>query len=205
MFRTIFFLACSGVLLGGCSGVQGSDKETEADSEPTIESPLSVISNPMVVHYATTEDLAHESDLVVRATVREVMEPFVVHPGEPPLEGNPEYFEPTIYTDTVLQVSEVIAGVEQETVTVRQVGGTVGSLSVEMLRQPEFVVGDELLLFLRDYSDWGYGDDVYWVVGLYQGFWSVEADGVVSPHNERYGPHTLEILREELTGITRVE
>jgi hypothetical protein len=204
-FHTTLLVACAAVLLGGCGETRVSNADIGADSDPTVEPLNSIVSSPLVVNYATTEDLALESDLIVRATVRDVADPFVVYPGEPPFEGNPEYFDPTVYTDTILEVSEVIEGVDQETVTVRQVGGTVGNLSAEMLGEPEFVIGDELLLFLRDYSDWGYGDDIYWVVGLYQGFWRVDAGGIVLPHSKRYGHHTLESLREELAGISRLE
>lgn len=200
----VFGLICAGALIAGCSDDQPNDDPGDVGGTPTAERETEetsqvVESSGLAVAYENVEELTRGSDLVVRGTVAEILDPFKVEPGEPPFEErDPEMYPPTIYTDVVLEVSEVIKGNEETTITIRQVGGSVDGISHVSEDALDFVPGDDLILFLADHSDQGYGD-VYWVTGVSQGFWEVGPAGEVHPLIDQYDPRNLEDFQEELS------
>ncbi|HUF10790.1 MAG TPA: hypothetical protein VMO47_15835 [Rhodothermales bacterium] len=84
------------------------------------------------------EELVNESDCVVRAVVKSVRSEFS-RPGSK-----------SIVTYVELEVKEVIAGNPPSPLVLRMLGGQVGDKRMIVSGAPEFVVGDEDILFIRD-------------------------------------------------------
>lgn len=81
-------------------------------------------------------ELVNESDYVVRAVVKSVRSEFA-SPGSK-----------TIVTYVELDVKEVIAGKPPSPLVLRMLGGTVGDKRMVVSGAPEFVTGDEDILFI---------------------------------------------------------
>jgi len=106
-----------------------------------------------------------------------------------------------IWTHTEVEVLEDLrgSGTAPEVVTLRSLGGTVGTVSMRISGAPELGAGEEFVLFLR-----AEGDDRYGIVGLSQGAFRLEkgADVVVAvPLLEGLA---FVPLRSEQLGQTRV-
>ena len=84
------------------------------------------------------EELVNKSDYVVRAVVKSVRSEFS-RPGSK-----------SIVTYVELDVKEVITGDPPEPLVLRMLGGRVGDKRMVVSGAPEFVVGDEDILFIRD-------------------------------------------------------
>jgi hypothetical protein len=84
------------------------------------------------------EELVNESDYVVRATVKSVRSEFSRPGGK------------SIVTYVELDVKEVITGNPPSPLVLRMLGGRVGDKRMIVSGAPEFVVGDEDILFVRD-------------------------------------------------------
>jgi hypothetical protein len=79
-----------------------------------------------------------------------------------------------IYTYTGVEVSRCIAGTCPETVTLKHRGGTVGEWTLYISGMPRFTPGQEVVLFLENDPD---GEkDMYYTVGMVQGFFVVTTD-----------------------------
>jgi len=77
-----------------------------------------------------------------------------------------------IVTDTTLQVTQGIRGVKAGTVTVRRLGGTVGTIGMRVSGMPELRHGDQVVLFTERR-----GNGHRYVVGMKQGVFRVVQDG----------------------------
>jgi hypothetical protein len=84
------------------------------------------------------DELVNESDFIVRATVKSVRSEFS-RPGSK-----------AIVTYVELDVKEVITGNPPSPLILRMLGGRVGDKRMIVSGTPEFVVGDEDILFVRD-------------------------------------------------------
>lgn len=124
--------------------------------------------------------LTWPSVLIVQGRVEKVL------PAQPfPAENGPlgtltpkQYYDTQVYTDYVVAVEKVFRGGPVETVTVRQMGGTVGSVSLNADGYPHMTVGDEFLLFLIPPSTPQPGNAL-WAAGDAQGYWRIEGDQAV--------------------------
>jgi hypothetical protein len=87
-----------------------------------------------------------------------------------------------IYTTISLQILNPVKGRKGEsTVTLRQIGGTVGNIASIVPGMPSFRVGEEVVLFLTQKDAAGYP----WVMGLQQGKYSVvEKNGAKFVRND---------------------
>jgi hypothetical protein len=83
--------------------------------------------------------LVNESDYIIRAVTRSV-----VAEKRPTAQGS------KIVTRVELEVLEVVAGKAPATVTLEFLGGRVGSETMRVEGMPQFHVGDEDVLFVRD-------------------------------------------------------
>jgi len=83
------------------------------------------------------EQLVNKSDYVVRAVVKDVRSEFA-RPGSK-----------QIVTYVELEVKEVIVGEPPSPLVLRMLGGRVGDKRMVVSGAPEFVVGDEDILFVR--------------------------------------------------------
>lgn len=95
-----------------------------------------------------------------------------------------------IYTYITLSVSESVKGAKGEkTVTIRQLGGSVGNLISAVPGTPSFKTGEEVVVFLTARDKEGYP----WVMGLQQGKYSVVTDenGLKQVRNELDGLQLL--------------
>ena len=84
------------------------------------------------------DELVNKSDCVVRAVVKSVRSEFA-SPGSK-----------SIVTYVELDVKEVIVGDPPSPLVLRMLGGRVGDKRMVVSGAPEFVVGDEDILFIRD-------------------------------------------------------
>ena len=94
-----------------------------------------------------------------------------------------------IYTYYTITVSQPVKGARNgETITIRQLGGTVGSIASIVPGMPSFKRDEEVVLFLTQKDAAGYP----WVLGLQQGKYSVvEQDGLKMVRNDLAGTELL--------------
>jgi hypothetical protein len=105
------------------------------------------------------KDLAKKSDTIVRATVVDETARY---------DANKE-----IYTYFTLRVLEPVKGsAKDEVITIRQIGGVVGTIASIVPGTPSFKKGEEVVVFLTQRDAAGYP----WVMGLQQGKYSVSSD-----------------------------
>jgi hypothetical protein len=103
----------------------------------------------------TTGDMVRESQAVVRGVVAN-------------RQGVWNTAHTRIYTDSQVRVIEVLAGdVSTPEITVRQIGGTVGDVSMTVAGVAPIQTGEEVLLFLRT------DGERYYLVGMAQGKFAV--------------------------------
>jgi len=78
-----------------------------------------------------------------------------------------------IYTYFTLRVLEPVKGsAKDQVITIRQIGGVVGTIASIVPGTPSFKKGEEVVVFLTQRDVAGYP----WVMGLQQGKYSVSAD-----------------------------
>ena len=117
-------------------------------------------------------DLAKNSDTIVRATVVDQTSRY---------DANKE-----IYTYFTLRVLEPVKGSgKDQVITIRQIGGVVGTIASIVPGTPSFKKGEEVVVFLTQKDAAGYP----WVMGLQQGKYTVTADenGQKNVRNELVG------------------
>ncbi len=73
----------------------------------------------------------------------------------------------TIETKLTISVEQYIKGSGGSTITVTQLGGTMGDLTMEISGTPQFDVGDEVLFFLLEHQG------KYWIHSIALGAFSV--------------------------------
>lgn len=78
-----------------------------------------------------------------------------------------------IYTYITLRVLDPVKGAQKDqTLTIRQIGGTVGNIASVVSGMPTFKKGEEVVVFLSQKDAAGYP----WVMGLQQGKYSISLD-----------------------------
>lgn len=87
----------------------------------------------------TFDELVNGADYVVRAKVKSVTAEIVTRDGRE-----------RIYSKVELEVTEVIAGTPPSPLVLTVLGGRVGDKAMAIEGAPEFVVGAEDILFIRD-------------------------------------------------------
>jgi hypothetical protein len=125
----------------------------------------------MIAQYLPLEHLVHQSDIIVRGNVTGIR----CFPGKD---------NAMIFTDVELRVRDTYAGDRNGTVTVRMLGGVVGSRGMNIDGIPHFSMSEDVILFLRRIP----GLPVYAPVGLAQGKFRVIDGG--------------EMLERDLSGIS---
>ena len=124
------------------------------------------------------KDLAKKSDAIVLARVEDQVSRY---------EQNKE-----IYTYYTLRVLEPVKGAKNEqTITIRQIGGIVDNIASVVPGTPRFRNGEEVVVFLTQKDATGYP----WVMGLQQGKFSVVQDekGQKRVRNELSGVEFLSL------------
>src|SRR5215471_9406399 len=110
---------------------------------------------------------------VFATTVKKMDLPELVSVSDSIVQGTVESVEArwedkSIYTYTSIRVDEGIKGAPKRALLVRQPGGKIGSLHLDAPGTPQFHVGDQVIVFLRDRKD-----GTFDVVGLSQGKYDV--------------------------------
>jgi len=83
--------------------------------------------------------------------------------------------EDRIYTYATVRIDDPLKGDRTRTLTIRQLGGQVGSLVAIVPGMPQFEAGDQAILFLK-----GAGNGTYYVVGMNQGRYLINDNVAVS-------------------------
>lgn len=79
-----------------------------------------------------------------------------------------------IYTYTTLQVREVLKGdIDDDQITIKQLGGAAGAYVLSVVDQPTFAVGEEVLLYLEARPR----DGTLYTSAVWQGKWKLSRDG----------------------------
>jgi len=132
------------------------------------------------------KDLAKKSDAIVLARVDDQYSRY---------EQNKEIF--TYYT---LHVLEPVKGAKNEqTITIRQIGGIVDNIASIVPGTPRFTNGEEVVVFLTQKDATGYP----WVMGLQQGKYSVYQDekGQKRVRNDLSGVERLSVDGKPAEGV----
>jgi hypothetical protein len=79
------------------------------------------------------------------------------------------------FTYASVRVEDPLKGERRRTVLIRQVGGTVGSMTIHVAGMPRFSTGDRVIVFLKDQQD-----GTFQVLGLNQGKYEIVNGNAVS-------------------------
>jgi hypothetical protein len=80
-----------------------------------------------------------------------------------------------IYTYVSVTIDDPLKGERRRTVLLRQIGGTIGAKRTWVAGMPQFNIGDQVILFLRDRHD-----GTFDVTGLNQGKYDIVNDFAVA-------------------------
>lgn len=81
----------------------------------------------------------------------------------------------TIYTMVIFKVDQCLSGTCGDTIMIKQRGGTVGEMTLQIPGMPKFSKGQKALLFLEPDPEGVPG--FYYVVGMCQGIFDIQTDG----------------------------
>ena len=140
----------------------------------------SFVASGLYQSIGAPDELAWISETIV---VGEVVEQFPSAFGAVENDGLGEERYP-IYTDYLIDVDTWVRGQPSLTIRMRQNGGSVGACTQTWEDEPEIEVGSRVLLFLHPDERNTELPPASFVVGGYQGFWSIHDDGRVE--TERY-------------------
>ena len=110
------------------------------------------------IEYRSPRDLGRESSLVVRGRVTAVR----------------SFWNATktkVFTETTIAIDETYKGRSAGTVAIRQLGGVVGNVRVNVDGAPSWDDGEEVLLFLEPFDG-----ESFQVAGFCQGKYTIERD-----------------------------
>jgi hypothetical protein len=79
------------------------------------------------------------------------------------------------FTYVTVSVADPMKGERRRTITIRQLGGKIGALNVNVAGMPKFVKGEEVIVFLKTQAD-----STFQVVGLNQGKYAISSDFAIS-------------------------
>jgi len=134
------------------------------------------LASATTVQKFSLQELATKSDAIVMAKVED--------------QSSRQDANKEIYTYITVSVLESVKGAKGEkTITIRQLGGSVGNLISAVPGMPSFKNGEEVVLFLSAKDRAGYP----WVMGLQQGKYSIVTDdsGLKHVRNELDGLRVL--------------
>jgi len=140
------------------------------------------------VQKLTLQDLAKKSDSIVMARVDDAVASWDA--------GHKE-----IYTFITLNVLQPVKGNQgATTITLRQLGGTVGNIASVVPGMPSFRKGEEVVVFLTQKDAAGYP----WVMGLEQGKYTVTTgkNGVKMVRNDLAGTELLSVNGKHVDSTT---
>jgi len=80
-----------------------------------------------------------------------------------------------VFTYISIRVDEPLKGERRQSVLIRQVGGTVGTIQMSIAGVPQFKSGEMAIIFLKRQ-----GDSTFQVVGMNQGLYEIIDDFAVS-------------------------
>ena len=135
------------------------------------------LASATTVQKFTIRELAAKSDAIVTAKVEDQ-------------SSRQDASNKEIYTYITVSVLQSVKGAQGEkTITIRQLGGSVGNLISVVPGMPSFKNGEEVVLFLSAKDRAGYP----WVMGLQQGKYSIVTDdnGLKHVRNELDGLRVL--------------
>ena len=98
---------------------------------------------------------------------------------------------PGVFTDVRVRVDEVLAGsaADGQVLTLRIPGGRSADRAVIVPGMPGFALGEQVVLFLEALpSAWAGEGPFYLPMGLEQGVWRSDADGIWMPTAPAHGP-----------------
>ena len=113
-----------------------------------------------------------------------------------------------IFSDAEVTVDEVWKGIpESDRVTVRVLGGTVGTVRLEVDGAPQFAAGEEVVLFLRRtdgaYTPWGMVFGKFRIVGTRTAAVAVGLESPSGEERETFRPYQAKLsdLRREVVSM----
>jgi len=122
------------------------------------------IALALTVENISLERMTRESHTIVYGTV---------------LSSHAEWEGKNIYTYTTIQVRESLKGARSASLTVKQLGGTVGDVGQEVSGTPRLRQGEDVVLFLIQWQG------AYWVHSIVLGKFSiVKQDGGLVAFND---------------------
>jgi hypothetical protein len=83
------------------------------------------------------------------------------------LSSYSQWEEKNIYTYTTVRVKESLKGNNSSTITVKQLGGTVGEIGQEVSGSPRLVLGEDVVLFLTQWKG------AFWIHSIVLGKFSI--------------------------------
>ncbi|MBM2841742.1 MAG: hypothetical protein HW412_2270 [Bacteroidetes bacterium] len=114
------------------------------------------IALSLTVEKLSLERMARESHTIVHGTV---------------LSSYSQWEDKNIYTYTTIRVTESLKGNRGSSITVKQLGGTVGEIGQEISGTPRLHQGEDVVLFLIQWKD------ALWIHSIVLGKFSVINEG----------------------------
>jgi hypothetical protein len=108
------------------------------------------------------EQLVQRADLIVQGHVQSVYSQW-------------DEARRLVFTYISIRVDEPLKGERRQSVLIRQVGGTVGTIQMSIAGVPQFKSGEMAIIFLKRQ-----GDSTFQVVGMNQGLYEIIDDFAVS-------------------------
>jgi hypothetical protein len=115
---------------------------------------VGALSLALTVEYASLEELAIESHVIVHGKIKNTRSVW---------EGN------NIYTYSMVDIIQSVKGnlIGKQSITIKQLGGTVGDIGAEVNGSPKLKEGTEVFLFLVDWKN------NYWIHSIILGYYEV--------------------------------
>lgn len=110
------------------------------------------IAFSLTVENISLERISRESHTIVYGTV---------------LSSYSQWEEKNIFTYTTVRVKESLKGNNSSTITVKQLGGTVGEIGQEVSGSPRLVLGEDVVLFLTQWKG------AFWIHSIVLGKFSI--------------------------------
>lgn len=171
-------------------------------SQKSIDEPITISRSALLAAY-TYEDLNNNSDTVIIGTVKEILpSKWNTADGKQPDKTAAELeSSDIIYTDIIVNVDKYLKNpLSSNEVTVRVIGGTVGSVSMTSDDEPNFKLGEKVLLYLKEdtYRDTkNVGSEHFVTTGHLQGKFTLTGDGkAATPYESITQEELLSTIKE---------
>ena len=126
---------------------------------------VAVLASPALattVAKLSLEQLVQRADLIVQGQVQSVYSQW-------------DQQRRLVFTYVSIRVDEPLKGVQRQSVLIRQIGGTVGTIEMSVAGAPQFKSGERALVFLKRQDA-----TTFQVVGMNQGLYRIVEDSAVS-------------------------